>query len=67
MKRNIAQKLIQEIYVSVQQPELTTRKLLDSMTERSLRSFLLQFMKPYLIVYVRVIFRIRLLPLFNVI
>ena len=25
MKRNIAQKLIQEIYVNVQQPKLTTR------------------------------------------
>ena len=56
MKRNIAQKLIQETYVNVQQPELTTRELLDSMTERSLRSFLLQFMKPYLFVYVRVYF-----------
>ena len=58
MKRNIAQKLIQEIYVNVQQPELATRKLLDSMTERSLRSFLLQFMKPCLFVYVRVYFPI---------
>ena len=56
MKRNIAQKLIQEIYVNVKQPELTTRELLDSMTERSLRSFLLQFMKPYFFVYVRVYF-----------
>ena len=56
MKRNIAQKLIHEIYVNVQQPELTARELLDSMTESSLRSFLLQFMKPYLFVYVRVYF-----------
>ena len=56
MKRNIAQKLIQEIYVNIQQPELTTREQLDSMTERSLRSFLLQFMKPYLFVYVRLYF-----------
>ena len=56
MKRNIAQKLIQEIYVNVQQPEMTTREQLDPMTERSLRNFLLQFMKPYLFVYVRVYF-----------
>ena len=56
MKRNIAQKLIKEIYVNVQQPELTTRQLLDSMTERSLRTLLLQFIKPCLFVYVRVYF-----------
>ena len=56
MKRNIAQELIQEIYINVQQPEVTTRELLDSLTERFLHSFLLQFMKPYLIVNVHVYF-----------
>ena len=57
MKRNIAQKLIQEIYyVNVQQPEFTTRELLNSMTERFLCSFLLQFMKPYFFLYVHVYF-----------
>ena len=56
MKCDIAQELIQEIYINVQQPELTTRELLDSMTERYLRSFLLQLVKPYLIVYMHVYF-----------
>ena len=56
MKDNMAQELIQEIYINVQQPELTSRELFDSMTERSLHSFLLQFMKPYHIVYVHVYF-----------
>ena len=38
--------------INVQQPELITRELLDSLIQRFLRSFLLQFMKLYLIVNV---------------
>ena len=67
MKRNIARELNQEININAQQPELTTRELLDSSTDRSLRSFVLQFMKPYLIGNVHDDFPLSVYTLYNVI